>query len=307
MMTTNESSVHLVNALTGERKKKLYTKENGIGKIAYTHHEETVVASSDKRNNHDLVYYCLYDNRYLRYFRGHSDRVSSISMCPTDDRFITGSVDKTVCMWDLSTATPTGKVMLPQFCDDPIVKFDESGIVFGVMSRDNKAKKQCLKLFDSRKYSVGPFDDIVPSLNLMETAIMKSNPSLTPPMLQKYFESSWTSFDFSADGNHILANTLTDVLLVLDGFRSDVEPLAISNRKNDSSLNLGACFSGNAKYVYTGNEENQVLIYDKSSGELLSALDGHASPVGCIKGNPRYDQIASGCTNTVLWIPSVSD
>ena len=44
----------------------------------------------------------MYDNSYLRYFKGHRDRVLSISMCPAADTFISSSLDATVRLWDLS-------------------------------------------------------------------------------------------------------------------------------------------------------------------------------------------------------------
>uniref|UniRef100_A0A8B9WJV6 Uncharacterized protein n=1 Tax=Bos mutus grunniens TaxID=30521 RepID=A0A8B9WJV6_BOSMU len=47
-------------------------------------------------------------NRVLRsfriakvYFPGHSKRVVALSMSPVDDTFISGSLDKTIRLWDL--------------------------------------------------------------------------------------------------------------------------------------------------------------------------------------------------------------
>lgn len=303
VMSTNENSIHLIDALAGEEKKKLYAKANGIGKIKFTHHESCVLLSSEKR--YDIRYLCMYDNRYLRCFEGHTGKVTSLSMSPIDDRFLTASADKSVCLWSVSspTSSPIAKIKLPLKCEQPFVSFDESGIVFGVMCLDSITKRHSIKLFDARNYSSGPFQNVTPDSSLFESALAKVNPSLSSSAISQKFRDPWTSFDFSTDGNNLLVNTQSDALYVLDGFNSEVEPIVLNGRKNDAGLSLGACFSSNSKQVLTGNEDNQVLIYDTQSGELQGTLDGHVAPVGCVRYNPKFDEFATGCVNTVLWIP----
>ena len=86
------------------------------------------------------------------------------------------------------------------------------------------------------------------------------------------------------------------------GFRAEVEPLLVSNRKNDAGIALGATFSTNSKYILTGNDDNDFLVLDKATGELKKTLSGHVAPINCICSNPKYDVFATGCVNTVLWI-----
>ena len=115
--------------------------------------------------------------------------------------------------------------------------------------------------------------------------------------------SPWTGIEFSGDGMHILVNTKTDVVLVLDGFQKDVDPIVIL-RKNEENTNLGACFTSNAQEVISGNDDNDILFFNKENGVFNNVLKGHVSPVGCIKCNPKYDVIATSCVNTVLWLPN---
>lgn len=310
VMSTNESSIHLIDTFTGEEKKKLYAKADGTGNVKFTHHESCVLFSSE-RNNYDIKYLCAYDNRYLRYFKGHTGKVTSISMNPCDDCFLTASQDKSICLWNLSMQNPIAKLQLPSRYDSPYATFDASGMVFGVLCQDTYKKTHELKLFDARNFDAGPFQEILPEQSLIESAIRTASPEWTPAQTQKCMDSVWNQFEFSADGNHILVSTQSDLLLVCDGFRPDLEPLAITTRKNDSQAKLGSCLSPNAKYVVTASEDNEVLMYDykniesggTSAVKMCGVLTGHVAPVGCIACNPKYDVMATACVNTVLWIP----
>ena len=224
---------------------------------------------------------------------------------------------------------------MPPSCEQPVAKFDDSGMVFGVLCRDNMFRRHTLKLFDARNTSAGPFQDIYPDYKLIESAAIKAakiavnnnnnnnnnstnngnnsnnnNDSELPGdvnaqianIVRKSLQTQWTSFEFSSDGNHLLLNSQSDQMLLLDGFRAEVEPLLITNRKNDAGIALGASFSANSKYILTGNDDNDFLIMDKATGELRKTLTGHVAPVGCVCSNPKYDVFATGCVNTVLWI-----
>lgn len=60
---------------------------------------QTVLVSSDVEGvDHAVRYLSLYDNQFLRYFAGHTDKVVSIAMSPTDDHFMTGSKDRCVML-----------------------------------------------------------------------------------------------------------------------------------------------------------------------------------------------------------------
>ena len=43
----------------------------------------------------------LKENKYIRYFGGHDKRVVTLAMNPADDTFLSGSLDKSIRLWDL--------------------------------------------------------------------------------------------------------------------------------------------------------------------------------------------------------------
>ena len=290
--TTKEGSVQLIDSLSGEEKKKLYTKTHGIGSVKYTHHEACVLLSSE-RKTHDIRYLCMHDNRYLRFFKGHSDKVTSLSMSPISDYFISSSNDKTVLVWNLEYPSPIARLQLPAEIQNPFVAYDASGLVFGVMGKDSRLRENTLKLFDARNYDKGPFDEIAPRKEMLAEVLSPN---------QARLDATWTDFNFSPDGNKVLVNTNADFCFLLDGFSREEKPILISNRKNETGLTLGACYSPDGTKVYVGNEDSEIQIYDASNGQLLSYLTGHVTPVRSVKCNPKYEVIASGCLNNVLWL-----
>lgn len=45
------------------------------------------------------------DKSYIRYFKGHTKRVTSLEMSPKDDTFLSGAEDDTVRLWDLRSSS----------------------------------------------------------------------------------------------------------------------------------------------------------------------------------------------------------
>ena len=334
VVTTKENSLYLVDALTGVEKKKLFTKSHGIGKVRYTHHESCVLMTSGQskeepehvrdKNNCDIRYMCMHDNRYLRYFKGHTDKVTSISMSPTDDYFLSASLDRTICLWSLNSPNPVARIKLPNEVSNPIVQYDPSGLVFGVQVQAHDAyggMHHELHMFDTSKISdVGtPFMDIVNDQVGIETAVTKAlqragHPNPSKQYVSNLIKTSWQDFEFSADGRRALINMPSGVLLVVDTQSEEVteDPVAIYNCASigfteRSDLSFGATFSCDGAHVIAGNDDNDVKIYDASlghnaTGSTKNSLTGHVETVGAVKCNPQYDVMASGCVNTVLWI-----
>lgn len=310
VMTTNENQLHLIDSIEGKEKKKLYAKGNGgIGKLQYTHNDQCVLFSPqtyDGKSN-AIKYLSLYDNRYLRNFYGHdSNPIRSLSMSPIDDYFLS-SCDKTIRIWNLSSPNPIAELHLPQHqCNqNTVVSYDGSGVVFGVMTTDTRVMSHSLRLYDSRNYDKGPFQDLAPTAQTLYNAIVKEPNAYNRynrDQIQKMIAQPWTDFQFSSDGTKILVNTASDCLFILDGYHKEVEPNII-HRKNSTGVQIAATFSADGTEVITGSDDNELLFYDLNTGMARESLPGHVAPVGCVRYNPKYDVIASACVNTALWQP----
>jgi len=131
---------------------------------------------------------------------------------------------------------------------------------------------------------------------------------------QQCAAAAWTSLECSLDGQKILVGTDDDYTLVLDAMSGDdttIPPVVVHTPKSISMTgkdSFGCGYSADAKYVLCGNEDNGVGIFDvtgqglESTGTEVATLNGHASPVGLIRSNPKYDVVATACNNVGLWI-----
>jgi COMPASS component SWD2 len=121
--SSEDDSLVIYDCKDGKPKRTLYSKKYGCDLIRYTHAPNAILHASNKTDD-TVRYLSLHDNKYLRYFQGHTKRssifvflgyqwytfawmfvcacsVTSLEMSPADDSFISGSIDKTVRLWDL--------------------------------------------------------------------------------------------------------------------------------------------------------------------------------------------------------------
>lgn len=75
-----------------------------------------------------------------------------------------------------------------------------------------------------------------------------------------------------------------------------------TGHQNDLHSELDACFTPNAEYVLSGSEDSNIYVWRAEDGKLVKVLKGHSSSVGRVLCSPKYEVIASACTNTALWI-----
>src|SRR5271163_1496344 len=78
-----------------------------------------------------IRYLSTHDNSYLRYFEGHEDNVTCLSLHPGQDNFLSCSEDNTLRIWDAATKNACGKLDLNGAY---LSAWDPSGNVFAVAS-----------------------------------------------------------------------------------------------------------------------------------------------------------------------------
>lgn len=374
LVTATRDSIQLIDSLSGEPKKKIFTKTHGNVNVVFTHHEHCILASSRTGNN-DIRYLSTYDNRYLRFFKGHQtqvidviiinstkmkshsnaihsskscvghyshhhhnchhqqhchQQVTSLAMSPVDDYFLSSSsgADRSVCLWSLASPAPVARLTLPAGCLDPQVAYTHDGLIFGVLvlneGSTSTSGSSSIRLFDARSYDKGPFMKLDPSPEQLQRAVKLSQPSLDPGAVQLLLaRSRWTSFCFSPDGTRALVSTSSGMLISLDAYNADGEPIVyyseergmrdspqLSTPSPSRTPSLGYCFTPDSKKILAGTEDALVRVYDSQTGreeELLGGRGGgggppHVTAVTSVRCNPKFEVIATSGINTMLWL-----
>ncbi|CAN0924519.1 Protein ANTHESIS POMOTING FACTOR 1 [Linum grandiflorum] len=250
---SEDDSVRLYDIASAKLLKTTFHKKHGADRICFTHHPSSVICSSKynlETTGESLRYLSMYDNRCLRYFKGHNERVVSLCMSPINDSFMSGSLDHSVRIWDLRVNACQGILRLR---GRPTVAYDQQGLVFAVAMEGG-----AIKLFDSRSYDKGPFDTFLVGGDTAEVCDIK----------------------FSNDGKSMLLTTTSNSVYVLDAYAGEkvsspeyclrkLVLIRINRRLSHSSLffvqrcgfslepspntTIEATFTPDGQYVLSGN------------------------------------------------------
>ncbi|XP_056381076.1 WD repeat-containing protein 82 [Hyla sarda] len=275
--SSDDDSIVLYDCQEGKPKRTLYSKKYGVDLIRYTHAANTVVYSSNKIDD-TIRYLSLHDNKYIRYFPGHSKRVVALSMSPVDDAFISGSLDKTIRLWDLRSPNCQGLMHLQ---GKPVCSFDPEGLIFAA-----GVNSEMVKLYDLRSFDKGPF------------ATFKMNYDRT---------CEWTSLKFSNDGKLILLATNGGFLRLVDAFKGAMLH-TFGGYNNSKGVTLEASFTPDSQFIMIGSEDGKIHVWNGESGMKVAVLDGkHTGPITCLQFNPKFMTFASACSNMAFWLPTIDD
>ena len=294
--------------------KILYSKKYGVDLPRFTHKNTAILHASTKEDD-TIRYHSLHDNKYLQYFKGHTGRVVSLEMSPVDDGFMSGSLDKTVRLWDLRSPNCRGILNLPA---PPVVAYDASGIVFAVGVNQYSR----ILVYDVSNFDKAPFLTIIledPSLS-----------RITYPPRAIYM----TSLSFSTNGKFLLVGCSGDAHYVVDAFSGDVVAKleghkGLERRRLDAQITIEptrgcsgeeVSWTPDSKFVISGGLDGRICVWDVSAlqptpegskAEMrhmqpAAVLEGHPGPARCVKFNPRLAMMVSAgaelvCTQSIRW------
>jgi COMPASS component SWD2 len=275
--SSDDDSIVIYDCEKGLQKKTLNSKKYGVDLVHYTHAANTAIHSSNKVDD-TIRYLSLPDNKYIRYFPGHTKKVVTLCMSPIDDTFLSGSLDKTVRLWDLRVQGCQGLMHLN---GRPVANFDPDGLIFAV-----GINSESVKLYDLRSFDKGPFNTF---------------------KLPQDKDCDWTGLKFSPDGKLIMLFTNGPLIHLVDAFSG--QPLfTLSGHENKKGIALEASFSPDSRFVFSGSTDGRVHVWNAATGTRTSVLQtDHTGPVQCVQFNPKYMMLASACNHMAFWIPTTAD
>lgn len=275
--SSDDDSIVIYDCQGGTPKRTLNSKKYGVDLIRYTHAVNTALHSSTKVDD-TIRYLSLHDNKYIRYFPGHTKKVVCLNMSPINDTFLSGSLDKTIRLWDLRSQNCQGQMHLQ---GRPVATFDPEGLIFAA-----GINSECVKLYDLRSFDRGPF------------ATFK---------LPQDKDCDWTGMKFSPDGKLIVVSTNGQVIRLIDAFQGT--PLqTFVGHTNTKGIPLEVSFSPDSQFVFSGSTDGRVHCWNTESGAKVATMScDHPGPVQCVGFNPKYMMLATACTNMAFWLPYIDE
>lgn len=271
---SDDESIRLYDVANATCLKTINSKKYGVELVCFTSHPTTVIYSSKNGWDESLRLLSLNDNKYLRYFKGHHDRVVSLSLCARNEFFISGSLDRTVLLWDQRAEKCQGLLRVQ---GRPATAYDDQGLVFAIASGGY------IRMFDTRKYEKGPFDIYSVGGDFSDANVIK----------------------FSNDGRLMLLTTTNGFIHVLDSFRGtllcsyNVKPVSINST-------LEASFSPEGMFVISGSGDGSVYAWSVRSGKEVARWASTEKEPPVIKWAPGNVMFATGSSELSFWIPDLS-
>jgi len=189
--SSEDDQIVIYDCEKGTQKRTVNSKKYGVDLVHFTHAKNTAIHASTKIDD-TIRYLSLHDNKYIRYFPGHTKKVVALSMSPVDDMFLSGSMDKTLRLWDLRSPNCQG---LMHLTSRPVAAFDPEGLIFAA-----GVNSESVKLYDLRSFDKGPFASF---------------------RLTAEKGCEWTGLKFSPDGKTILLSTNGSVIRLVDAFHGN--------------------------------------------------------------------------------------
>lgn len=243
----------------------------------------------------------LHNESYLRYFTGHTNKVTSLAFSPGTDSFVSCGHDDMVMIWDLNSRNAQGKLKL---ATPYLTAFDPSGSVVAIASQSTAS----ILLYDFRNYDKAPFATF---------DLAQHEEKFTPSTRGR----AWTRLEFSNDGKNLLVATDFHGHFILDAFEGNLKAFLVGKigstgraaPVSGSGKPLGqgdVCFTPDGRYVIGGvGEQPNALVWDVSQTPDPSLFLKPAFTLPCqsrvslVQSNPRYNMLATADKEVMFWLP----
>jgi COMPASS component SWD2 len=304
IVARDDDTLQIYNCKEGKHAKELKSQKYGVHLARFSHHAQSIIYASTKVDD-TIRYLSTHDNSYIRYFKGHTDTVTSIALCPSSDSFLSCSRDNTVRLWNLSSPHYHGLLNLH---GAHLAAYDPSATVMAIAS----SATQTLLLYDVRNYDKPPFA----SFDLQE-------------LEQRFLgreKVEWTKIEFTNDGKSVVVATNGSGHFVLDAFSGEVTHFCYRKAGSSGRLAPGAssanhggnsavagqgdvCVTPDGQYLLGGSGEDGLLVWDiaqpAAPNNILEPTErlpgyGKSAVVGY---NPRTNLLATADKDLYLWHP----
>lgn len=311
LASRSDDTIQLFNTKAGQHAKELKSQKYGNALARFTHHSTSIIYASTKHND-DIRYLSMHDNSFIRYFKGHTGRVTSLAVSPSNDQFMSASMDNTVKLWDCRSPNAQGQL---NFTSPYFTAYDASASVIAIAS----SPAQAVCLYDLRNYDKPPFG----AFDLIDIERQFQSQGQQPA-------TGWTGIEFSNNGKYLMVATNGPGHYVLDAFTGELVhylskptgadyshfapgnelPHALGDGHTPSYIQSSACFSPDGRFVVGANgKQTGLQVWDCAEEKKPDSILEPTSELPSQKAakvvayNPRHNLLASAEKEMMMWLP----
>ncbi|MEI3648503.1 MAG: ribosome assembly protein 4 [Dolichospermum lemmermannii FEM_B0920] len=209
--------------------------------------------------------------------KGHESEVYSVGFSPDGKQLASGSFDKTIKIWDVTT----GKVLNTLPSERYANKGDEGSVSSVGFSPDGQ------------QLASGSFDKTIKIWDVTTGKVLNT---------LKGHESWVYSVGFSPDGQQLASGSVDKTIKIWDVTTGKV----LNTLKGHEGFVYSVGFSPDGKQLASGSEDKTIKIWDVTTGKVLNTLKGHESRVWSVGFSPDGKQLASGSFDNTIKIWDVT-
>ena len=253
--------------------------------------------------------------------RGHSDEVHGMAVSPDSKRIVSGSVDKTVKVWDVATGaelmtlrghdegvgsvafSPDGKRIVSG-SEDNTIKIWDAATGAELMTLRGHSDKVWSVAFspDGKRIVSGSRDKMVKVWDVTngdELMTIRGHQRMIGPV------------SFSPDGRRIVSGSIdwtikepwNQTIKVWDA-ATGAEVMTLRGRHTDIILSIA--FSPDGERIVSGSGDKTVKVWDAATGAEIMTLRGHKLAVADVAFSPNGKRIVSGSNDGTIKVWDVS-
>ncbi|KAK5199886.1 hypothetical protein LTR92_000427 [Exophiala xenobiotica] len=296
---SDDETMQVYDIKEGKKTKVIPSKKYGIHLARFTHHPRNVLFASTKQED-SLRLLELHNESFVRYFTAHTAQVTCIALSPGSDQFLSCGNDDMVCLWDLNSRSPQGKLKL---VTPYLAAYDPSANVMAIASQSTSS----ILMYDVRNFDKAPFETV---------DMAQAEDRYTPTTKGR----AWTKLEFSNDGKSMLLGTDYHGHFVLDAYDGSVKSFLVGKTSgtgraapiSTSGKPLGqgdASFTQDGRYVVGGaGDQSDLLVWDTQAAtggrqEPMARLASRGIKSAVVQCNPRYNMLATADSRVCMWLP----
>ncbi|WP_193196502.1 serine/threonine-protein kinase [Nostoc sp. MG11] len=246
--------------------------------------------------------------------KGHSSDVNSVAFAPDGKTLASGSDDRTIKLWNLSTGkeiyslrnhsgwiwniafAPDGKTLASASADKTIKLWNLStGKEIRTLEGHSNGVAAVAFSPDGKTLASGSLDKTIKLWNLITGKEIRT--------LEGHSQAAAT-VAFSPDGKTLASGSWDKTIKLWDLATGKV----IRTQKGHSELVLSVAFSPDGKTLASGSKDKTIKLWNLATGETIRTLKGHSEKVNSV----AYSKTLNGVTfvsgsndNTIkLWNPA---